>query len=377
MVGFVSQLRSVIAEATAFDPDLLSPAELAGEIGEILYSIQMLDVTAAVLVKHLGDRGGHRELGYSSPTALLTDVGRMSPGHARSLVSMGLAADRAPVAHQAWTDGRLSTDQAKHLFAAAENLPDLYPQAEAGLVEIVEGLDAVDTGRAVEYWRQAVDGPGELDPETQWIRRGLTCSKTIGGMRRVDAWLTTTCAQAFEASLAAHMPPPGENDHRTPRQRRHDALEALCRNLLDNGTTASIGGEKPHISVHCDLQALQGIGGGLHETENREIIDVDTLRMIACDSSITRIIIGPESEILDVGRKTRVWTTAQRRAIIARDRHCQGRGCHTPARYCDIHHIHHWADGGETTISKGKLYCRPCHTLEHQKDRNHRRRRKG
>ncbi|HET9260794.1 MAG TPA: HNH endonuclease signature motif containing protein [Acidimicrobiia bacterium] len=97
--------------------------------------------------------------------------------------------------------------------------------------------------------------------------------------------------------------------------------------------------------------------------------------MVACDCSVTRIIFGPEGEVLDVGRKTRVWSTAQRRAITSRDRHCQGKGCHAPARDCDIHHVDHWANGGTTSTDKGKLLCRPCHTTEHLKDGYRRRRR--
>jgi len=272
-----------------------------------------------------------------------------------------------------WADGRLSTSQAHHLFRAAEAIPDEYSEAEERLVEIVGGLDAVDTAKAVEYWRQAMDGPGEIDPEVQLGRRGLSASWVQGGMLKVDGWLNSTAGQAFMAGLDANMPPPRDGDIRTPRQRRHDALENLCRDWLDNGTTPTVGGDKPHVVFHADMPALQGIAGGLHETENGDIVDVDTLRMIACDCSLTRIVLGPDSEVLDVGRKTRVWTTAQRRAIIARDRHCQGPGCRAKPRHCDIHHLDHWANLGTTTVEKGKLLCRPCHTQEHVKERHRRR----
>lgn len=151
----------------------------------------------------------------------------MSAGHARQVVSRAQAANKAPAAYRAWADGRLSTDQARHLFAAAESVPDEYPDAEEALVEPLEGSSVTDTAKVVEYWRQAVDGPGELDPEKQQNRRGLSLSKTTNGMRRVDGWLTATAGEAFEAALAANIPLPGDDDHRTPRQRRHDALEDL------------------------------------------------------------------------------------------------------------------------------------------------------
>jgi hypothetical protein len=243
--------------------------------------------------------------------------------------------------------------------------PASSPQAEQRLVEIVEGLSVKDTARAVEYWRQSVDGPGELDTETRWARRGLSVSETVGGMRRVGGWLTATAGEPFETVLDALLPPPGGDDTRTPRQRRHDALEDLCRDWLDHGDTPTVGGEKPHIMVLADIPALQGIAGGIHETLNGDILTVDTLRMLAC--SVSRVLLGADSEVLDVGRKTRVWSAAQRRAIIARDRHCQADGCDRGPRWCDIHHLDHWGDKGETAVENGILYCRWHHTEEHLK----------
>jgi hypothetical protein len=369
----MSQLRSLLDEMATVDDHLLTVGDLAADIVELTHVEQMVEALRARKTKNLADRGGHHDLGYSSPTAFLTHQTSMSPGRAKTIVSLGNAREKAPVAHQAWVDGRISTDQARHLFRAAEGVPDAYPQAEERLVDIVEALDAVDTGKAVEYWRQSVDGPGDLDSETQWVRRGLHLSASITGMRRIDGWLTDTAGQALETAIEANMPPPRDGDTRSPAQRRHDALENLCRDWLDNGTTPTVGGEKPHISLLADLPALQAIAGGTHETINGHIIDIDTLRMIACDTSISRIVLDPDSEILDVGRKTRIWTAAQRRAIIARDRHCQGPGCRAKPKHCDIHHEDHWADGGETTTEKGKLFCRPCHTIEHLKERLRRR----
>ena len=358
-------MRSSIAEWTSFDPNDLSPDELASEITEALHTGQILETAVAGWVKNLADRKGHVDLGYPSPTAFLMHQGRISAGRAKQVVSRANASETAPLAFAAWADGRLSTDQTRHLFQLAEAVPEVFPGAEEALVRIIEPLSVRETTNVLEYWRQSVDGPGELDPEIELARRGLSVSKTLGGMRRIDGWLTALAGEALEASLNALMPPPGPDDPRTPRQRRHDALEDLSRAWLDHGETPVVAGEKPHISVIADLPALQGIAGGLHETLNGDILDVDTLRMLACDCSVSRIVMGPDSEVLDIGRKTRVWTAAQRRAIIARDRHCQGEGCEVRPEWCDIHHIDHWADGGHTSVEKGKLYCRFHHTREH------------
>jgi hypothetical protein len=54
-----------------------------------------------------------------------------------------------------------------------------------------------------------------------------------------------------------------------------------------------------------------------------------------------------------------------RRALQRRDKYCQFPGC-TCTRFVDAHHIHHWADGGETDIGNLVLLCRTHHRLVHE-----------
>jgi hypothetical protein len=89
-----------------------------------------------------------------------------------------------------------------------------------------------------------------------------------------------------------------------------------------------------------------------------------------CDATVSRMVFGPESEPVDIGRAPRVVPPGMRRAAIARDRHCTHPGCDRPARWCDVHHIWHWADGGPTALQNLKLLCRYHHTLEHRRSRS-------
>ena len=75
--------------------------------------------------------------------------------------------------------------------------------------------------------------------------RGISASPTLGGMVRIDGWMTRLAGQALITALNALMPPPHEDDTRTPRQRRHDALENLTRHYLEHPDTPTVGGEKP------------------------------------------------------------------------------------------------------------------------------------
>lgn len=64
----------------------------------------------------------------------------------------------------------------------------------------------------------------------------------------------------------------------------------------------------------------------------------ETVRRLACDAKISRLIVGPDSQPLDVGRSQRTATPAQRKALRIRDRGCRFPGCDRPAEWTDVHH---------------------------------------
>jgi hypothetical protein len=64
--------------------------------------------------------------------------------------------------------------------------------------------------------------------------------------------------------------------------------------------------------------------------------------------------------ILDVGVSTSI-PGYIRRAIQLRARHCEWPGCRKPPAHCDVHHLRHQADGGETSIRNCALLCQFHH----------------
>ncbi|WP_460675399.1 HNH endonuclease signature motif containing protein, partial [Lentzea nigeriaca] len=78
------------------------------------------------------------------------------------------------------------------------------------------------------------------------------------------------------------------------------------------------------------------------------------------------IVLGSRSQPLNVGRRSRLFTSGIRRALVARDHGCAFPGCTRPPKHCDAHHIQHWADGGDTSLDNGVLLCRHHHTLIHR-----------
>jgi hypothetical protein len=92
-----------------------------------------------------------------------------------------------------------------------------------------------------------------------------------------------------------------------------------------------VGGERPHLVVTVDLETLQGRGEQLVDLDSGPV-SLEAVRRLACDASLTRVITGPGSEPLDVGRRTRVVPASLRRALHLRDGGCTHPGCDVPAR---------------------------------------------
>jgi hypothetical protein len=52
-----------------------------------------------------------------------------------------------------------------------------------------------------------------------------------------------------------------------------------------------------------------------------------------------------------------------RRAVLLRDRKCAWPRCGRPAVYCDVHHLRHKEDGGQTSLDNLILICQYHHDV--------------
>ncbi len=138
------------------------------------------------------------------------------------------------------------------------------------------------------------------------------------------------------------------------------------------------GGERPQVnptvpvSVLTDLPGRAPAAGGprLLGPDAAELawagpVSAELARRILCDATVTRIVLDPAGQPLDVGRATHVAPAGMRRAVAARDRHCQWPGCGLPAAWCDLHHLRHWSHGGVTALHNLVVLCGFHHTQLH------------
>jgi len=126
-----------------------------------------------------------------------------------------------------------------------------------------------------------------------------------------------------------------------------------------------VGGQRPHVTLTASVETLARLPGSkAADLDWGQPVSVECLRRVACDCELTCILVDGNGDPLSVGRTSRTFTPAQRRALVARDRGCVL--CGRPAAWCDGHHLVHWIDGGETSVNNGALVCGRCHHRLHE-----------
>jgi hypothetical protein len=156
----------------------------------------------------------------------------------------------------------------------------------------------------------------------------------------------------------------GEGDRIPVDRKRGQAFCALLE-AVDPKRLPVHGGDSTTLIVAVSLEDLR------EELATAELGPADKLtagevRRLACTASIIPAVLGGKSEVLDLGRSSRLFRPAQRKAMILRDRECRAEGCTITAAWCEAHHWGRpWAEGGRTDLKDGVLLCSWHHHRAH------------
>ncbi|WP_169951452.1 HNH endonuclease signature motif containing protein [Microbispora sp. H11081] len=132
-------------------------------------------------------------------------------------------------------------------------------------------------------------------------------------------------------------------------------------------TPGAAPGTSPGASRGAGPEAALGVGLGMVPgllLATGQVLPVTGVHRLARTSTLMRIVMDADGQVLDMGRKVRLATPAQRRAIFARYATCWIDGCPLPATMCQIDHADNWSTGGLTDL---KLLGPACQF--HNRDR--------
>ncbi|MFD7077918.1 DUF222 domain-containing protein [Nocardioides sp. NPDC059952] len=96
-----------------------------------------------------------------------------------------------------------------------------------------------------------------------------------------------------------------------------------------------------------------------------EKITAAEARRMACNADLVPVVLGTNSEVLDLGRTARLAHPIQHRALRLRDQGCQAEDCDAPAAWTEAHHLKPWSEGGKTDLADMVLLCPSDHRRIH------------
>ncbi|HEX4443700.1 MAG TPA: DUF222 domain-containing protein [Galbitalea sp.] len=406
------------ALSLADDRELTRVAVLAEQIARRLSAVQ---VAAAAEVadrsrRELGTVGLAAQHGHVRPAAFLEEVLRISGAEASRRITLGgalrrniamtgdLLEPRFPVVAAAVASGEVGPESAAVIVRALDDArrvaaPDDLDIAETGLVEYARGNRVQDVSALAIVVRDRLDPDGILprEEETQ-LRRGIVLGRERNGVVPIRGAVEPVAAallrSTFDEANAPGAKPRflseedrnrgtvttvnddgGESvtvtDVRTREQRQHDVLAGLLKaGIRNTGREAGQIRSTAEIMVHvslADIEAGTGAGWieGIHEP-----ISMSTAERILCDAAFRKVVLGNEGEPLALGKAQYPFTSAQRKAIVARDGDtCLM--CDAPAAWTDAHHVHEFFTHGavgRTDVDDGVLLCEPHHDLFHKSE---------
>ncbi|MGL3149031.1 DUF222 domain-containing protein [Microbacterium sp. A82] len=385
--------------ADAGDSNILTREQLiAAEtaVGLLQRRLDALHVDVAAGIAHesrteLGPDSLAKQQGFRTAAKLIAATTGVSSGDAFRLIKVGegtaprsdLLGNPLPAKYQlvreALASGELSAQAAAMIITLLDRC-----RVAAGVERIAEG-ERVLTENAVglsldELRKLIVRAEAWLDPDGIEPREEERRSKRFFNMFERDGELHFSgktdiesgapilaafrgfVSAAFAARKDAVDPNAPDADRRSVAMIQADAFAAFCSHVLGCDSKLPLAGAT--VIVRISLQDLISGAGWATIDGADQPVSVSAARRMAAGDGIIPCVLGGDSEILDWGRKKRLFTRAQRLALVERDGGCAM--CALPPEMTKAHHIRWWQrHHGRTDLMNGVLLCETCHHRIH------------
>ena len=356
----MSAVANALHSQSLPDPDR-SIDELDAAICQLAGRINAVSYQLLVLVREFDDRMGWAKWSYPSCAEWLSWRCQISLSAAREKVRTAQALRDLPAISLAFREGRLSYTKARALTRVA------LEHGEDALLRYALDATAPDVEERCRQIRN-VHPDSVHDARRAWQARALsawrnTARGTLCLRVELPLDLGELVMKAIERAMEREEIADGVAE-RAPsgfQSQQADALVAIVTTYLEGGASesgSSSTADRHQLVLHVDEAALRGGAG-------RADAPLETVKRLACDSSLVVVTEDERGTPLGVSPKQRVVSTALRRALLARDRCCAFPGCNRK-KFVQAHHVEHWIEGGETTLENLVLLCSYHHRLLHE-----------
>jgi len=370
----VSELQSALDALAGEDLHELTQGQ---SLDRAAFLVQVVNRASAELtrtVRHAETTQAAERDGLKSMRSWLIGHARLSPSDAGRIVRSGRVLEHLPALAAGFAEGSVTAAQVNvvgekvgegEVARAAEQDVDLG-EFDRTWAAIAAGAPHDVLKSAVQLFDDALDPDGPEPDPTEGRRLSIArhSDGSVTGRSDLDAVGGEKVQAAIESIVQADRP---KGDERTRAQQNADALVQLCDNQLAAGGLPTLRTVKPHVFVTVDVEDLvdPATGPGAARTGFGATLSAARARMLACDSAVTRVVMGPDGLPLDVGRAHRVVPPHLRKAVEQRDGHCVFAGCGAPTHWCDVHHLVEWINDGDTSLDNSALLCERHHTKVH------------
>src|SRR6266480_328989 len=330
-------------------------AELAEKLISKQRQCDLLMLEISELAAQLAETNHFDDEGFNSPTDWMRFKCHLSEKAAADRIAVGRMAPKLAESVQALQAGEIGF---AHLATMARTVEHVGRHADLdGLLELARKMTPGKFFYECQHYRHSVDAKGYCDDQSdQAINHHLTLSTSESGHLLINGVLDPIGGAAVRTALEPLARKSGEHDDRVLDQRYADALVELAS-----------GGKPANLQVTASVETLKGLAGAAGaEMEFSLPISSISVQRMACDCSVTRVLLSQDSMPVDVGRSKRVISGALGRALKARDGNCRWPACERSASMCDEHHLVHWIDGGPSDLDNLVLLCRRHHRMVHE-----------
>ena len=332
-----------------------SGEQLSGELMELRYEIDKLELLFSRKAARFAATDYYDQAGSVSPIDWIRFNCHMTSNAAADRVAVGERMSELPASLLALQAGRIGFAHLTVMTRTADAVGERFN--EPALIEKAEENSPGKFHHMCRHYRHSADAKGYAAEQAEQVEnRSLSLGMAPDGCYLLSGVLDAVGGAALRTALEPLARKSSKDDERNRERRMADALVEFVERA-----------QPAQLQVTTSLETLLGLCGAPGaEMEFSLPISAKTVERLACDSSVMRILLGSESQVIDVGRSKRVVTGPGRKALEARDGHCRWPGCDRPAKWSAAHHVVHWIHGGSTDLDNLILLCHRHHRLVHE-----------